>query len=301
MKTNIFDLIGIYWQCQKHFGLSNGASSLYFFLLYKFNDSRWPDSLGISSLEIGGMLGISKPSILKYKDELAETGLIECEFLTGKIRQTYSLRNPKLMFDGVRFEEDSKRDSKQHSKQHSQNSCLTYIEKTKTKTNTPYSPPDRGQKKEREKQAGIIYECYPRKVARPKAIQAIAKHISTIGFDDLLDKTKAYAKAVADKDPQFIPHPSTWFGQERFNDDISTWTQGSGTGSKGSELEATGPQRVMMLQERQKALREEMRTYRNQHRSESALTATWDPGTREIYNQMASKLKDIQSKLDEAI
>ena len=76
MKTNIFDLIGIYWQCQKHFGLSNGAASLYFYLLYKMNDARWPDTLGISSLEIGGVLGISKPTLLKFKDELSSTCLL---------------------------------------------------------------------------------------------------------------------------------------------------------------------------------------------------------------------------------
>jgi len=305
-KGSIYiDLIRLYWDCQAHFGLTNGATALYFYILHKFNQARWPNKLGISSLEIGGVLGISKPTLLKFKDELSNTGLIECHFMTGKIRQEYTLKHPTLTFGGVDFEalddKDGKEDSKEDSKQHSQNSLPTYI----YNTNTEYIPPivpQKGDNKERDKQALEVYEAYPRKVGRPKALLAIKRHIEKVGFETLLERTNAYAKSVIGKDQQFIPHPSTWYSQERFNDDPSTWTQGSGSSpGNRSELVASGPQRVMMLQERQKALKQEMHDYRNQHLSVAAMTSTWDAGTKERYQEMAAKLKEIQSKLDEAL
>lgn len=294
MKKSVYlDLIGTYWICQEHFGLSSGATALYFYLLHKFNDARWPQTLGISSLEIGGVLGISKPTLLKFKDELAATGLVECNFLTGKIRQEYELRNPKLMFDGVEFEGDSKvdgkADSKVDSKDLSQNSLPTYNNKTKTKTDTPYSPPDRGR--EKEKQASAIYEAYPRKVGRPVAIRAIRKHIDKVGFDTLLEKTQAYAQAVKDSDPKFIPHPSTWYSQERFNDSPESWnTSGKSVVTQGN---------IYRWMNREKELKEQMRNYKNAHRSEMALGTQWDPGTREKYNEMAKELEELRMTLDE--
>ena len=68
-----------------------------------------------------------------------------------------------------------------------------------------------------------IYESYPRKVGKPAAIKAIVSALKKISAEELLKKTQAFASAKAGADPQFIPHPSTWFTQERFNDDPSTW------------------------------------------------------------------------------
>lgn len=72
-------------------------------------------------------------------------------------------------------------------------------------------------------EAERIYGVYPRKVGRPVALRAIARAIAKVGFAELLNRTAAFAAAVAGKDPQFIPHPATWFNQERFADDPATW------------------------------------------------------------------------------
>lgn len=75
-------------------------------------------------------------------------------------------------------------------------------------------------------QAEAIYATYPRKVGRPKALASITKAIADHGFDVLLNKTQAYAAAVSrwpKTDLQFVPHPTTWFNQSRFNDDPATW------------------------------------------------------------------------------
>lgn len=68
-----------------------------------------------------------------------------------------------------------------------------------------------------------IYEAYPRKVGRPAALRAITKALKTTPAETLLNHTKMFASTVNGSDPQFIPHPRTWFNQERYNDDPSTW------------------------------------------------------------------------------
>lgn len=75
-----------------------------------------------------------------------------------------------------------------------------------------------------QKQAELIYAAYPLKVGRPKAIQAILKAMSKCPPDELLAITKRFAE-VRGADMAFIAHPSTWFNQERFNDDPATWSR----------------------------------------------------------------------------
>lgn len=71
-------------------------------------------------------------------------------------------------------------------------------------------------------QALDIYKAYPRHVGKPLALKAITKALSKMPFVELLAKTQAYAEAVrkSNKPLQYIPMPSTWFNQERYNDDI---------------------------------------------------------------------------------
>lgn len=306
MKTNIFDLIGIYWQCQKHFGLSNGAASLYFYLLYKMNDARWPDTLGISSLEIGGVLGISKPTLLKFKDELSSTGLIECQFVTGKIRQNYSLRNPKLMFDGVSFDRDSKVDSKEHSKvdskQHSKDSLPSYIYKTNTKDkdSNPIVP-EGTRVRQSHANAEKIYQAYPRKVAKPTALRAIQKQITKYGYDDVLSKTEQFARSVQGEDLKFIPHPATFYNQERFNDAPDTWNHSASNSGAPVKKGVSDAQKLMIMQDQQKQLKQEMQTYRNRHLSQCAMTSVWDQGSKPKYDEMASMMKKLKEKINELL
>lgn len=70
-----------------------------------------------------------------------------------------------------------------------------------------------------------IYAAYPKHVGRPVALKAISRALKKtgIGPGQLLALTNRYAASVKGSDPRFIPHPSTWFNQERFNDDPKTW------------------------------------------------------------------------------
>jgi len=75
-------------------------------------------------------------------------------------------------------------------------------------------------------QAESIYQQYPRRVAKPRAIPAIKKAIKAIGYANLAVIVSQYRKATEGADLQYIPHPATWFNQERYNDDPQTWTRG---------------------------------------------------------------------------
>lgn len=71
-----------------------------------------------------------------------------------------------------------------------------------------------------------VYKAYPRKTARPTAIKAILRAMKQVPFEDLLRLTKDYAEAVrrSGAELRFIPHPATWYNQERWADDRREWT-----------------------------------------------------------------------------
>lgn len=70
-----------------------------------------------------------------------------------------------------------------------------------------------------------VYQAYPRKVGKPNAIRAILRCLTSTTPADLLAKTDAYAKSRVGQDPNFTPHPATWFNQHRYNDDPATWAK----------------------------------------------------------------------------
>ena len=72
--------------------------------------------------------------------------------------------------------------------------------------------------------AESVYEAYPRKVGRPVALRAILKALTTTDHETLLKATVAYAEARRGQDQQFTPMPATWFNQQRYLDEPSTWT-----------------------------------------------------------------------------
>jgi hypothetical protein len=80
-------------------------------------------------------------------------------------------------------------------------------------------------------QALEIYESYPRKVGKPSALSAIQKAIAKAGFDLILEKTQDYALTIKrygidSKHEKWatVPHPSTWYNQERWLCDEAEWS-----------------------------------------------------------------------------
>jgi hypothetical protein len=80
-----------------------------------------------------------------------------------------------------------------------------------------------------------FWAAYPRRVAKKAALKAWDAALKTLQRDRHCDRTEATAAileaaqafAVSDKgrgDPQYIPYPTTWLNQGRYDDDRQTWT-----------------------------------------------------------------------------
>ncbi len=71
-----------------------------------------------------------------------------------------------------------------------------------------------------------IYQAYPLKVGKPKALQAIRNALKGIEAPTLLALVQKFASLRPPGTP-YTAHPATWFNQQRFNDDPTTWQTNS--------------------------------------------------------------------------
>lgn len=85
------------------------------------------------------------------------------------------------------------------------------------------------EKRKEEKRISEMFEkfwkAYPRKVAKSKAKQSfenVFKRKPDTDFKDVLEGLEKYKKCEqwTKDNGQFIPHPTTWLNQERWNDEI---------------------------------------------------------------------------------
>lgn len=98
-------------------------------------------------------------------------------------------------------------------------------------------PPKNSMRTELQEQADEIYAAYPVKVGKPYAIRCIIRQLHAYDFEHILTMTRLYASTLRGE-REFVPHPSTWFNQERFNDDPETWTRSTGMGDIRIQLQA---------------------------------------------------------------
>lgn len=91
--------------------------------------------------------------------------------------------------------------------------------------------------------AQAIYAAFPRKVGRKAAEKAILKALREVDAETLLGATQRFARLVAGKDAQYIPHPATWFNQGRWEDedlaDDSPTAQPTAPGITGPRVDAS--------------------------------------------------------------
>jgi len=163
-------------------------------------------------------------------------------------------------------------------------SALSAQAETETETETeaepPRKPPKGGGVPDAEAEA--VYAEYPWKVGKPKALAAIRRAIKADGFDLVLEATKRYAGKVAEWDSEdrcFVPHPATWFNQQRYNDDPETWQRSSaGNGSPGRHHEVTPSDRrnAEMGLSREDVLRRAQDTARIVAARTAARDAEWE-------------------------
>ena len=76
--------------------------------------------------------------------------------------------------------------------------------------------------------AESIYQEYPRKVAKKPGLEAILKAMKSKSPAFLKEKVMEFSDATKGQVKRFLPHPATWFNEERFNDDPEEWKQSNG-------------------------------------------------------------------------
>jgi len=65
-----------------------------------------------------------------------------------------------------------------------------------------------------------FWKDYPRKIGKAKAKKCYEKATSLHGVDKINDAVKVYAESVKSKEKRFIPHPTTWLSQGRWDDEV---------------------------------------------------------------------------------
>ena len=85
-----------------------------------------------------------------------------------------------------------------------------------------------GKKKENiSAEAEEIYNAYPKHAERPEAITEIQKALKIKPFDFLLEAVQAFAVANKGQNPKFIVSCGRWMKRQKWDDDRSTWGDGS--------------------------------------------------------------------------
>jgi len=171
------------------------------------------------------------------------------------------MSNPRPLFDGETLGQHCARWIKSAKKKHMEtNTVLTWAEIAKiidsTAEGLAYFSHSKAQKSEvpDKPTPESIYEAYPRKVGRKAAIDAITRAIKRIGAEWkqvdhlspnhlLLDKVKVYASYVAlwpADERNYVPHPTTWFNQGRYDDDPKEWERGKPIASAPKDYSKLG-------------------------------------------------------------
>lgn len=65
-----------------------------------------------------------------------------------------------------------------------------------------------------------FYQMYPRKIGKGAAKKAFFLALKKSSAQKIIDAALEYNRACAGKDKKFIPHPSTWLNQERWDDEV---------------------------------------------------------------------------------
>tara|TARA_Y100000593_G_scaffold87999_1_gene169505 strand:- start:3602 stop:4468 length:867 start_codon:yes stop_codon:yes gene_type:complete len=65
-----------------------------------------------------------------------------------------------------------------------------------------------------------FWSMYPKKVGKPKANSSYKKSLKVAEHSLIINSLKSHLISWQGKDLEFIPNPTTWLNQERFNDEV---------------------------------------------------------------------------------
>lgn len=195
--------------------LSAGQIALWHALVYVCNKSMWRDWVSVAGSTLVQHTGLSPAGVKKARNELKQQGLIDFKPNGTKATKYKLIDIAKSIQDGI---QDGNQDGSRNGIQ--DGSAL--INK-KQKQETP--PPPKGEAKPPAWQERFdrFWEAYPQKVGKDDARKAWAKRKPT---EELLDKMLAALKAqkVSKRwqveGGRYIPNPSTWLNQGRWEDEV---------------------------------------------------------------------------------
>lgn len=90
------DYIQDFWSNANALGLDIGQTAFWFALLTLFGREGFPDRLPVDNATLCGMLGADERSVRRWRDSLADKGVIGCERGAGRKPPTYIIDRTKI-------------------------------------------------------------------------------------------------------------------------------------------------------------------------------------------------------------
>lgn len=90
------DYIEDFWANTSTLGLDTGQTAFWFALLTLFGRADFPDRLPVDNATLCGMLGADERSVRRWRDGLADKGVIGCERGAGRKPPTYIIDRAKI-------------------------------------------------------------------------------------------------------------------------------------------------------------------------------------------------------------
>lgn len=91
---NYLELINHYWDLREQGKLTGNEGDCYLFLIHKCNRLSWKNPFNLSNQLCCGFLGIQEKSLIKYRNNLKQLGLIDFKSGRKGINTEYFLFNP---------------------------------------------------------------------------------------------------------------------------------------------------------------------------------------------------------------
>ncbi len=214
-KPTYIDRINAFWNWRMFNPITDKAMALYFALLHCANRAGFPEEICIPNSTLLSMIGMEIRDLYRTRNLLEQIGLVEIE--KGKRGQSATYRLTPI----------SDRISDNISDRISDNISDTYgniyrQDKDKEKDYKPPKPPKGVTEAKRPALFNEFWTAYPRKVGKGDAIKAWNKLDLT---DELVSRIMEAVRVQRTWEQwqrdggRYIPHPSTWLNQQRWEDE----------------------------------------------------------------------------------
>jgi len=203
--------------------ISDSARHLWHALMHVANRAGWITEFTVAISVLEAKTGMSRSAVYRARNELKTCGRIQFKNRTGNLCSEYQLNPIAFQYDtqsGTQTEHKAKREP--NTKRNTNATHRGIIKGTTYPTDTPY--PKTNTKTNTSCSFAAFWSAYPRKEGKGKAEDAFGKLIVT---DDLLATMLKSIDAAKQSDQwrkdggQYIPHPSTWLNQRRWEDEVT--------------------------------------------------------------------------------